>query len=104
MEGWRADLGVGSISGHGRLHLHVAAFRGAQRQAGQVFDGGVRVLAVQGAAAHRRRVLQLCKCRGSREEAEVKNIQLRGVSRRKEGVVNNNDYSVAKMFVHYLFC
>lgn len=87
MEGWRADLGVGSISRHGRLHLHVAAFRGAQRQAGQVFDGGVRVLAVQGAAAHRRRVLQLCECRGSREDAEVKNIQLRGSAGAKKGLL-----------------
>lgn len=76
MEGRRADLCVGSLTGHGRLHLHVAAFWGAQREARQVLDGGIRVLAVQGAAAHRHRVLQLCEGRGGREDAKVKNIQL----------------------------
>lgn len=54
-----ADLGVGSLSGHGRLHLHVAALGGAEGQARQVFDGGVGILTVQRTAAHRRRVLQL---------------------------------------------
>lgn len=78
MEGRRADLGVGSLSGHGRLHLHVAALRGARRQARQVFDGGVRVLAVQGAAAYCHCVLQLCEHRGRREEAEVKRNEVRG--------------------------
>lgn len=55
------NLGVRALSGHGRLHLHVAALRGAegQGQPGQVFDGGVRILAVQRAAAHGRRILQL---------------------------------------------
>lgn len=56
----RADLGVRSLPRHGRLHLHVAALRGAERRAGQVLDGGVRVLAVQRAAARRHQVLQLC--------------------------------------------
>lgn len=54
-----ADLGVGSLPGHGRLHLHVAALWRTEGQAGQVFDGGVGVLTVQRTAAHRRRVLQL---------------------------------------------
>lgn len=71
MEGRRADLGVGSLSGYGRLHLHVAAFRRAGWQAWQVFDGGVRVLAVQRAAAYCHCVLQLCEHRGRGEEAEV---------------------------------
>lgn len=66
-----ADLGVRSLSGHGGLHLHVAALRRAERQAGQVFDGGVRILAVQRAAAHRRHVLQLCGVTG-RDGTEVR--------------------------------
>lgn len=68
--GW-ADLGVRSLSGHGGLHLHVAALRRAERQAGQVFDGRVRILAVQRAAAHRRHVLQLCGVTG-RDEMGVR--------------------------------
>lgn len=51
---WGRNLGVRALPGHGRLHLHVAALRGAegQGQPGQVFDGGVWILAVQRAAAH----------------------------------------------------
>lgn len=56
----RADLCVRPLSGHGRLHLHVAALWGAERGSGQVLDGGVRVLAVQRAAARSRQLLQLC--------------------------------------------
>lgn len=67
VERWRADLSVRPLSGHGGLHLHVAALRGAERQAGQVFDGSVRILAVQRAAAHGHRVLQLCGHTGSNE-------------------------------------
>lgn len=37
--------------GHGRPHLHVAALRRAEGQAGQVFNGGVGVLTVQRAGA-----------------------------------------------------
>lgn len=59
VERWRADLSVRSLSGHGRLHLHVAALWGAEGQAWQVFDGSVGIFAVQGAAAHCNSVLQL---------------------------------------------